>query len=92
MGADTQEENRKLLDYQLSDFLELKLGNQEWKLTSKLKHEFLNASTFRDSNLYEIPTVGTSNACLILSNGLTGKLKQIFLLDSDGRLKKIPVR
>ena len=92
MGADTNKESRKLLDYQLSDFLELKLGNTKRKSISKLKRDFFRTFAFKDSNLYEFPAIGTANACLILSNGLTEKLKQIFLLNSDGSLKKISVR
>jgi hypothetical protein len=91
MGIHTKE-NRKLLDYQLSDFLELKLGTGERRLISRLKQELFQTSAFEGPSLYEFPAVGTANACLILSNGLTAKLKQIFLLDSDGSIRKIAVR
>jgi hypothetical protein len=90
MGTMTKE-NRKLLDYQLADFLELKWGNAERKLVAKLRQELSRTSAFKDPNLYEFPAIGTANACLILSNGLTGNLRQIFLLNSDGSLRKIPV-
>lgn len=91
MGVHTKE-SRRLLDYQLSDFLELKLGDKRQKFISKLKRELFKTSSSKDPNLYEFPAIGTSNVCLILPNGFRGKLKQIFLLNSDGRLKKIPVR
>lgn len=90
MGIRT-EENRKLLDYQLSDFLELKLGNRERKLISKLKQELFRTSAFEGSNLYEFPAIGTTNTCLILANGRIRKLKQVLLADSNGSIKKIPV-
>ena len=88
----TSKECRKLLDYQLSDFLELKLGNVKQGLIAKLKREFFRISAFKGSNLYEFPAIGTANTCLILSNGLTRKLKQIFLLDSNGSIRKIAVQ
>lgn len=91
MGVDTKKQSRKLLDYQLSDFLELKLGIRERSLISRLKQEFLKSSTFTNSNLYEFPAIGTRNTCLILSNGVTGKLKQVLLAESDGSIKKIIV-
>jgi hypothetical protein len=91
MGA-VSKECRRILDYQLSDFLELKLGVRERGLILKLKQEFLKTSTFKDPNLYEFPAIGAANVCLILSNGQTEKLKQIFLLDSDGSIKKISVQ
>ena len=92
MGVYLKKQNHKLLDYQLSDFLELKLGIKQQSLISELRRKFLKASALRGSNLYEFPAIGTANVCLILSNGRTEKLKQIFLLDSAGSIKTISVR
>lgn len=88
MGADTKEV-RKLLDYQLSDFLELRLGDEERKFVSKLKREMVTIFASQGPNLYEFPAIGTRNSCLILSNGFSRKLKQLFLMNPDGSLRKI---
>ena len=85
-------EKRKLLDYQLSDFLELKLGAREKKLISKVKEKILSSPIFKSSNLYEFPAIGTRNACFVLSNGFSRKLRNLYLMDSDGSFKKIELR
>ena len=91
MGADAKD-NRKLLDYQLSDFLELKLKHSEKKLISKVKQGILNTSGFEGPNLYEFPAIGTPSACVILPNGFSKKLKKLCLIKPDGSLKVIPLR
>ena len=85
-------ESHRLLDYQLNDFLELKLNKTEGKLISKLKRNILKTSGFKGSNLYEFPAIGTPNACVILPNGFSKKLKKLCLVHSDGSFKVIPIR
>lgn len=90
MGVNTKE-NQKLLDYQLSDFLEFKLKNNERKLVSKIKQEILRASIFKGENLYEFPAIGTRNACVILPNGFSKELRALYLVNSNGSLKMVGV-
>ena len=85
-------EIQKLLDYQLSDFLEFKLGKSEKRLISKIKRRILKTSCFTGRNLYEFPAIGTASTCFVLPNGFSKKLKQLCLVDSDGSLKRIWLR
>ena len=89
MGA---KESHRLLDYQLTDFLEVKLNKAEAKLISKLKQNILKTSGFKGPNLYEFPAIGTPNACVILPNGFSKKLKKLCLVHSDGTLKEIALK
>ena len=86
MGVKKKESHR-LLDYQLSDFLEIKLGDK--KKAVRAKEKILKYSHFKGSNLYEFPAIGTPDTCVILPNGFSKKLKNICLVDSDGRFRKI---
>ena len=87
MGVRSKESHR-LLDYQLHDFLELKLGQEKKKLVSKLKRKILKTPHFKGSNLYEFPAVGTPKACVVLSNGFSKNLKKVYLVGSDSSLKE----
>ena len=91
MGAKTKQ-NHRLLDYQLSDFLELRLGNEGKKKISKLKSQILKASGFKGASLYEFPAVGTPNTCVILPNGFSKKLKKLCLVNPDGSLKEVKLK
>ena len=88
MGVKSKESHR-LLDYQLSDFLEIKLGKKEKHSIPKIKQSILKYSGLKGSSLSEFPAIGTSTTCIILPNGFSKKLKNLCLVDSDGRFRKI---
>ena len=88
MGVNIKE-NQRLLDYQLSDFLELKLSKRERKLALRIRREIRKASIFEGKSLYEFPAIGTSNACVILPNGFSKELKTLYLVNSNGSLRKV---
>jgi hypothetical protein len=83
---------RKLLDYQLNDFLELKLKESERKLISKVKQAILRSPYFEGSSLYEFPAIGTKKVCFVLSNGFSEKLRTLCFMNSDGSFKEIELR
>ena len=89
MGVRSKESHR-LLDYQLRDFLELKLNTQNRKVISKIKREILKRSESGDQNLSEFSAVGTKNLCVVFPTDST-QLKYLCLADQNGFFKTIPI-
>ena len=74
---------RRILDYQLTDVLEMKYSKDRKAL--KLMKQKLTNGPIKDPNLYSLPSFVLEDKLVVIQDGDAKKIKHLYLLNSHNQ-------